>query len=209
MKAVIEKVAFELFLKHGPRRVTIDDIVAATPVSRKLFYDLYLNKEQLIRAMTKRFLHDATLSIREEIQKEDCPLVSLVKVQHLFFQHIRKLSSAFIYEVRKYFPESVNDYDDFRQHLTDNMAKYVEVSRQEGWIEKEVNIRRYVKLQVYCLEEILFGRLDLINQGSEDEISGLGSNIIFNNTRGIVSREKIEVYDDLIGEIKKAYGSIN
>ena len=209
MKAVIEKVAFELFLKHGPKRVTIDDIVAATPISRKHFYELYLNKEQLIKAMTGRFLLNARLEINEVAPKEGCPLVALIKVQYHFFQHIQKLSSSFIYEVRKYFPESVSDYDSFRQDLADSMTAFVENSREKGWIAEGVNIQRYVKLQLYCLEEILFGRLDLINHGSQDEIAGLGSDIIFNNTRGIVSQEKITVYDELISRLKKEYGNIN
>ncbi|MBL6447522.1 TetR/AcrR family transcriptional regulator [Fulvivirga sp. 29W222] len=209
MKAVIEKVAFELFLKHGPKRVTIDDIVAATPVSRKHFYDLYLNKEQLIRAMTQRFLDNAKLGISRAASKKDCALVSLVSVQHHFFKHIRKLSSSFIYEVRKYFPESVSDYDNFREYLAERMITFVDESRQQGWVVAGVNISQYVKLQLYCLEEILFGRLDLINLGSSDEISGLGSAIIFNNTRGIVSGEKINEYDELISELKKEYGSVS
>lgn len=209
MKAIIEKVAFELFLKHGPKRVTIDDIVAATPISRKHFYELYLNKEQLIKAMTGRFLRNARLEIEEAALKEGCPLVALIKVQHRFFQHIRKLSSSFIYEVRKYFPESVSDYDSFRQDLADSMTAFVTDSSEQGWIAEGVNIQRYVKLQLYCLEEILFGSLDLINHGSQDEIAGMGGDIILNNTRGIVNSEKIRVYDELISRLKKEYGNIN
>lgn len=202
MKTTIEKAAFDLFLKYGPRRVTIDDIVAATPISRKMFYELYSNKEMLIQAMSDRFLLEGAEEIREEMEKQETPLWALIRIQQIFFNNIRRLSTSFIYEIKKYFPETAQDYNEFKQRsLFAAMTALLNKASGLGQVRTGVDISRFCRIQVYCLEEILFGRLDLINHGSDEETTLMGSDIIINNTRGIISSRYMDQYDQLMKTI--------
>ena len=69
----IEKVT-ALFLSHGPRTLTMDDIAREFSISKKTLYQMYSNKEEILKEVMIYSLQTIFKVIRENSKKYDNPL---------------------------------------------------------------------------------------------------------------------------------------
>src|SRR5580693_9847199 len=63
----ILRVALRLYKKHGPGKVTMDDVANASGRSRTSLYYYYKNRDEIFQAVMEKIAHDVAAEIRNAV----------------------------------------------------------------------------------------------------------------------------------------------
>lgn len=143
--------AKELFWKHGIRRVSIEEICAATPVSKMTFYKFFKKKEMLAEYILKEVLygwHQGYI----EIMKLDLSFTEKIKkVIDLEQSASENMSEEFIKDIYN------NEFTELQKLITSERDKYhAEIVNDMIKAQKRSEIRQDIKPEfiLYLLEDI-------------------------------------------------------
>ena len=95
-KEKIEYIARELFLKHGFKKVTIDEICKKAHVSRKTYYTFYENKVALVSFIINEISTDAIESYKAVIAGPGTFAEKLEKSLDLKYQFSKTITMEFV-----------------------------------------------------------------------------------------------------------------
>ncbi|UII22283.1 TetR/AcrR family transcriptional regulator [Fulvivirga ligni] len=208
MKEKIKKAALRLFLKYGPKRATIDDVIWELQISKKLFYEHFENKEQLIYEIFTEVIEEAKSKLSKIEHGHSENLFLLMAWQYQFYQYLKQYSEPCVYEINKYYEPVTAQYQLFRKNVVfKRLITFAKKAQKEGVISKDVDLRVFVELQLYLLEDLLFGRLNELNKLSEAEKDRYAEQIIMNNVRGTINSGQREEFEISRDKVKKYEGS--
>ena len=105
LRAKILKTAGELFFKFGIRSVSIDDICNELHISKKTFYTVFKQKDELVvellDAMSQKKEKDYQSVLNSSVNVLDLLMQSFKKLRH----HSVEKHLAFGYDLEKFYPE--------------------------------------------------------------------------------------------------------
>jgi len=88
-----------LFLKHGVKRVSVEEICRESSVSKVTFYKYFKNKNELLLTIRENLM-DEGFSKFDEINKEDITFLEKVNRMSLWRKEFfNKLEGEFLYEI--------------------------------------------------------------------------------------------------------------
>jgi AcrR family transcriptional regulator len=128
-----------LFLKHGFKRVTIEEICAEAKVSKMTFYKHFSNKMELVKAIVIKMGEEAMDRYRK-IMKRDIPFTEKIELQiQMKMEDTSEMSSEFINDLLVHGePEIMQFMTEQRKHFLGIVhADYVE-AQEKGEIRKDV-----------------------------------------------------------------------
>ena len=105
LRAKILKTAGELFFKFGIRSVSIDDICNELHISKKTFYTVFKQKDELVVELLDAILHKKEKDYRVVIDQECNVLDMLVQNFKKMRGHSIEKHLAFGYDLEKFYPE--------------------------------------------------------------------------------------------------------
>jgi AcrR family transcriptional regulator len=105
LRAKILKTAGELFFKFGIRSVSIDDICNELHISKKTFYTVFKQKDELVVELLDAILHKKEKDYRVVIDQECNVLDMLVQNFKKMRSHSIEKHLAFGYDLEKFYPE--------------------------------------------------------------------------------------------------------
>ena len=105
LRAKILKTASELFFKFGIRSVSIDDICNELHISKKTFYTVFKQKDELVVELLDAILHKKEKDYRIVIDQECNVLDMLVQNFKKMRGHSIEKHLAFGYDLEKFYPE--------------------------------------------------------------------------------------------------------
>ncbi len=134
LKTKILKVAGELFFKVGIRSVSIDDICNELHISKKTFYTIFKQKDdlvlELLEAMRQKRIKDYRTVIEHDCNILDMLMQNVKKLrQHPIENHI-----AFGYDLEKFYPEI---WDKHKKEIKEIEYKYTALMLHKG-IEQNI-----------------------------------------------------------------------
>ena len=94
----IVETAEALFLRHGIKRVSVEEICQKAKVSKMTFYKYFTNKIDLVKHIWNRWMHEARAKL-EELNEIDIPFAE--KIEQMFAwkaELLSKMSTEFIEE---------------------------------------------------------------------------------------------------------------
>ena len=136
-----------LFKVYGAKTLTMDDIAREFSMSKKILYQKYKNKEDLIAEVLEH-ISDSAIKEVEEVKKQyDCPLeimfVSGARIDDVTGHE----KNAFVLQLLKYYPEI------FHQHQKSISIRIIEIINQNyelgvqlGLYRTDVPIDLFIKL---------------------------------------------------------------
>lgn len=105
LRAKILKTAGELFFKFGIRSVSIDDICNDLHISKKTFYTVFKQKDELVVELLDAILQKKERDYRVVLEQECNVLDMLVQNFKKLRGHSMEKHLAFAYDLEKFFPE--------------------------------------------------------------------------------------------------------
>jgi len=141
-KEQIEQTSRELFLKHGFKKVSIDEVCKNAGVSRKTFYTYFQNKNDLVLSMLTK-LFDEAFSVYQGIIDKEISFAE--KIKELFAYKFKMVETSLTMEFVKdfYHPDSVEILDLLNKMTARSMIlmrDFFENGKKSGEMNSELNI---------------------------------------------------------------------
>lgn len=166
--------ACDLFLEHGAKTLTMDDVSKAFGISKKTLYTKYRNKEELIEAVLHYKLDEVIAKLQLQNQQIDCAVERMFCRDEDIDELANSNNSLLIKQLIRYYPAI------FSQHMIEFSHKFAEVlihniekGRQQGVYREDFDAEVYAKLffqLVMSLESSPFmdsAEIDLVHYKKE------------------------------------------
>lgn len=165
MQEKILQTAKELFIKHGIRRVSIDDICQELHISKKTFYVYYSSKEELL---------DATLTYLScrisENQVKCFSGKNPIEVFSMIANHITEFvphntGTPIWFDLHKYYPKIAEKHERINsEKLRASLGDYLRKGQQDGYFREDLNIDMFISF----FEGMHLRMRDMVEQGGLD-----------------------------------------
>lgn len=123
--------ALKLFLKHGVKRVTVEEISQVAEVSKATFYKYFNNKKVLIEHLRETLMEEG-FSKFDEISQLDLTYPEKIKKMSLWrMAFFKKLEGEFLNEIL--------DLDAFREQYMERFINNIKTAQTRGEIKKDLS----------------------------------------------------------------------
>lgn len=103
-ESIIEKAA-ELFLTHGFKSVTMDEIATEMGISKKTIYQHFKNKQDLVEAVTSYLFVKISGGIDAICALDQNPIEEIFQIKNFIMKNLKDESTSPIYQLQKYYPK--------------------------------------------------------------------------------------------------------
>lgn len=202
LKDRIIEQAGELFVKHGIKRISMDEIASRLGISKRTIYQNFKDKEDLLLQYIRHMEKMKTQYIKD-ISKDEQTVV------HLFLRIIemRKefdfLNMIFINDVKKYYPKANQELIDQQNRGVVHIKQFLKEGMAQGVIRKDLNIE-VVSFLLQDSNRTFIDATRLTNKSFTDW--ELFFTTMINFIRGISTAIGIEIVDRFL---TKHYSDIN
>ena len=135
-----------LFLKYGPKTVTMDDVAKEFGMSKKTLYQLYANKDELLKAVLLHIVRNVINDVKRRVEEVDHPLQLFLRTEASFAEFMVEDRDIFMLQMSRYYPEifrehSLSVFEEINAFLTEVIIE----GRKKGMIREDFDIRTYSK----------------------------------------------------------------
>ena len=185
--------AEELFLRYGIKSVSMDDIARELGISKKTLYQHVENKGDLVAKIGLRFLEQEVKDCEEIHKKSTDAIDEMLKIARNVIRHLRSLSSTTMYDLKKYYRET---WQLFEQHNQQHIYAYIKANIERGQAEgiyradadADIVARLYVGKSMLVTDEDVFPLQDYQREN-------LFEQYIQYHIRGIASADGLKLLD--------------
>jgi AcrR family transcriptional regulator len=194
--------AGKLFVKHGIKRISMDEIASKLGISKRTIYQNFKDKEDLLLQYLQN-LELMQIEYLKDLSKNEQTVV------HVFLRSIEMhkdfdfFNVSFLDDVEKYYPKAKKELIDQQNRGIFFIKQFLEEGMDQGVIRKDLNI----EVVSYLLQDssrTFVNATRLANKSFSNWELFFTSMINF--IRGISSAEGIEIVDTFL---TKYYSDIN
>ncbi len=144
-KEKIVEAATKLFMREGCKRVTMDNIAAHMHISKRTLYEIFANKEELLKACIGA-IHKEVETNRKRLESQvDEPILLAIYLTHNTAVANHKYDT-FREDVRRYYPEI---YAYFSKIQTEKfhrvLSSALEEAQSKGILRADVDVKQVFK----------------------------------------------------------------
>ena len=156
LRSKILKTAGELFFKFGIRSVSIDDICNELHISKKTFYTVFKQKDELVvemlNAMHQKKEKDYQSVLDSSVNVLDLLMQSFKKLRH----HSVEKHLAFGYDLEKFYPELWHERQIMLKEMDlKYMAQMLRTGIEQGMYREDLNIEATSLLLANLIPNVL------------------------------------------------------
>ncbi|HMN24160.1 MAG TPA: TetR/AcrR family transcriptional regulator [Ignavibacteriaceae bacterium] len=185
----LAKTAYKLFMRHGIRRVSVEEICKEAKISKMTFYKIFPNKIELAKYILDKIFSEQ-MDVYRNTMKEKIPFSQKVGKIIIQKHHSTKsLSEEFFKDLTKNPIEEIAELiKRFQQTSLDEVMKDLKSAQKKGEIRKNINL----DFIVYFLNRIP----DLMNEKKLNSIYNTPNELIMELTNfffyGILTNKEEE-----------------
>lgn len=148
MKDQILEKATDMFLTHGFKSVTMDDIASEMGISKKTIYQHFSNKDTLVKATTSNLFEKISCGIDDIILADKNPIEELFAIKDFVMKNLKDESASPIYQLQKYYPKvhkslMIKQFNKMGSCVIDNLEKGIQLGLFRKELNKELTARFY------------------------------------------------------------------
>ena len=155
LRTKILKTAGELFFKFGIRSVSIDDICAELHISKKTFYTIFKQKDELIvellDAMRQKKEKDYHLVMAQDGNVMDMLMTNFKRLRgNSMDKHL-----AFVYDLEKFYPELWYERQKMMRDLDRTQPMHMlQKGIDQGMYRKDLDVEATAILFTHLVEQV-------------------------------------------------------
>ncbi len=196
MREQILETATDMFLNHGFKSVTMDEIANELGISKKTIYAHYENKTKLVEESTEHLFHLISSGIDHICSLEKNPIEEIYEIKKFAMSHLKDEKSSPQYQLQKYYPKIYGSIKQkqfmmMQKCVVDNIVKGIELGIYRQNLNIEFVSRIYFSGVISIKDHNLFP-LDLF------PIRALEDHFLEYHLRGIVTPEGRKILNKTI-----------
>lgn len=187
--------ALEVFLAHGLKKVTMDDVAKHLKVSKKTLYKYVKNRKDLVRKTTTLQVHLDQKNINMIEDKNLNAIEENIEITQYTVNNLNKLHPDIHSDLEQYFSDS---WEIFKAHqgefLFTTVAKNLEKGKAEGLYNKNINTEIVTLIYISKIDMVFNGNIFPIEKFKFSEVF---KTLILQHMRGIATEKGIKTLDKL------------
>ena len=146
----------ELFMKHGVKSLTMDDIAREMGMSKKTIYQFVDNKGELILLTMQDFLAEERALMDTILKNSSNSVDEMIRMIDYWLQVVREFNATTLNEVQRYYPETWKMYNDYRFNFLLGLIKAnLQNGVKEGFYRGDMDTDIISKIYVLATEILL------------------------------------------------------
>lgn len=179
--------AFDLFLKYGIKRVSMDDICRKIGISKKTCYNVIANKEELVLNVLDSHLSKDEKEILTILEQSGNAIDAMVNISKHVLKFLDKMTPSLIFDLKKYHPEAWKKIEErhfpfIENAIFDNLKR----GQKEGLYRKDLN--PVILSKLYVLQSIAISDPEHFSTSDFTKVN-LYKEMIRYHLYGIISEE--------------------
>ena len=194
----------EAFTSKGIKCITMDDIAAALGISKRTLYEVFADKETLLKESILKIQQDRDKYLQEVYEHSSNVLEVILAVFQKSIEIFHKTNKRFFEDIKKY-PKVYAMMQDRQDSDSEKTMFFFKLGVEQGFFRSDVNFA-IVNLLVREQFDVLLNT-DICSEYPFIEVY---ESIMFTYIRGISTEKGAKVLEDFIQEYRKnRIGHIN
>lgn len=192
-------VSGELFRKNGIKSITMDDVAANLGMSKRTLYEMFKDKETLLRECILRQQRLMSEYVNELMSASMNVIEVMLSCYQRSVENFRDTNYLFFEDIKKY-PGLSDLLHKTRELESDEAMAYFRLGVEQGLFRNDVN---FVIMNFLLHEQInILIHTDICDQFSFMEVYEV---IMLTYIRGLCTDKGLRLLDDYIREYRKKY----
>ena len=197
LKERIIATATEAFTTKGIKSITMDDIAAALGISKRTLYEVFVDKESLLKDCILTVQAERDRYLQEVYEQSHNVLEGILAVFQKSIEMFHKTNKRFFEDIKKY-PKVYNMMKERSESDSEKTMSFFMLGVEQGIFRSDVNFA-IVNLLVREQFDVLLNT-DVCNEYSFIEVY---ESIMFTYIRGISTEKGAKVLEDFISEYRR------
>ena len=197
LKERIIATATEAFTTKGIKSITMDDIAAALGISKRTLYEVFVDKESLLKDCILTVQAERDRYLQEVYEQSPNVLEVILAVFQMSIEMFHKTNKRFFEDIKKY-PKVYNMMKERSESDSEKTMSFFMLGVEQGIFRSDVNFA-IVNLLVREQFDVLLNT-DVCNEYSFIEVY---ESIMFTYIRGISTEKGAKVLEDFISEYRR------
>lgn len=189
--------ATKAFTSKGIKCITMDDIAAALGISKRTLYEVFADKESLLKECILKMQTDRDSYLQEVYEQSHNVLEVILAVFQKSIEMFHKTNKRFFEDIKKY-PKVYEMMKDTHDSDSEKTMSFFKLGVEQGIFRSDVNFA-IVNLLVREQFDVLLNT-DICNEYPFIEVY---ESIMFTYIRGISTERGAKVLEDFISEYRK------
>ena len=198
LKERIIATATEAFTTKGIKSITMDDIAAALGISKRTLYEVFVDKESLLKDCILTVQAERDRYLQEVYEQSHNVLEEILAVFQKSIEMFHKTNKRFFEDIKKY-PKVYNMMKERSESDSEKTMSFFMLGVEQGIFRSDVNFA-IVNLLVREQFDVLLNT-DVCNEYSFIEVY---ESIMFTYIRGISTEKGAKVLEDFISEYRRS-----
>lgn len=192
----------QLFMRHGMKSVTMDDVAGELKVSKKTLYKYVKDKADLVCQVIRNHCNEDKGVVEEISGRNDNAIDELLEISHYFAGMLQRMHPSVHYDLEKYYPEAWDVFTKehkeghVQQTITNNIKKGIKAGLYRKGINISIITKLYISKVDLCFDPVMFPITDY-------RFTEVQREMLLYHIRGIATTKGLKYLD---AQIKK--GSI-
>ncbi|MDO5524146.1 MAG: TetR/AcrR family transcriptional regulator [Bacteroidia bacterium] len=195
IKERIASQAGELFIQHGAKNVSMDEIASKLGMSKRTVYQHFTDKEELLIYFIELFARHNDRYFLEMTEKSPSMIHVFLQLIDLHRNIIESSSAKFDDDIRKYFPKAQKVIEAHRTEGAEKIKKFLKAGIRQGVVRSDLN----VDVTAFLLQDVNNTFINAKRTGTLPfSIWELFHTMMINFIRGISSEKGIRIVDEYL-----------
>lgn len=134
--------AESLFMRYGFKSITMDDVAREMGISKKTLYQYFTDKHDLVNQAVENHLNTEQEYCLNLVKNEKDPIAFLLAISNNFGDEAKHISTAVLYDLRKYFKEAWDKIDAYsKEFIYGQVLQNLIDGKAKGLYRAEINER--------------------------------------------------------------------
>ncbi len=148
--------ARDKFFSSGFSKVTVEEIAGDLGMSKKTVYKFFPSKEDLLRGVVRFMIGRVERQMDQVVESQKPFEQKIAEVLAVAGQVTKRISPAFIDDVRRNMPELWREIETFRREkIFSKVKRLMQQAKEEGVLRQEVNVDLFYLVFVHAAQGIL------------------------------------------------------
>lgn len=146
VKQRIVSTAGQLFMRHGVKSITMDDVAKECGMSKRTLYEYFSDKESLLISCIEAFIAYKRAEHEEFLKESDNVIEALVKSCKRSLE-LQDISPLFFVEIKRFYPKVAITHAARAEKIRcEDTMKFLKLGIKQGLFRKEQNLEIIVDI---------------------------------------------------------------